>query len=114
MSEQSDYETFETHSIRHRRLLRQEELSLEISESIINIMQLENINKTELARRVGKSRSFVSRVLSGDRRLTVRSVADFADALGCRVLFELQSDKVTAKACAAAILQQREDERREP
>jgi transcriptional regulator with XRE-family HTH domain len=81
----SEYQQFEASSTRRRRLLRQEELILEVTEALANALEREGISKKELADRLGKTKGFVSQVFSGGRNLTLRTVADFADALHHRI-----------------------------
>ena len=85
MRQRSDYEVFKSSSNRNRRLLSQEELILEVTEALAEAMSRDDVTKTELAQRLGKSKGFVSQILSGGRNLTLRTVADVADALGYRV-----------------------------
>ena len=68
-----------------RRLLAQEELILEVTETICNILEKEKISRKELAERLGKSKGFVSQLLNGGRNLTLRTVADILHALGYKV-----------------------------
>lgn len=89
----SDYEVFEKSSARNRRLLRQEELILEVTERLSEALSRERITKAELAKRLGKTKGFVSQILSGGRNLTLRTVADVADALDCRI--QIQVGKAT-------------------
>src|SRR5512143_4311051 len=51
------------------------------SEVIRALMDSQGVTKAELARRVGKSRAYVTQSLSGDRNMTLRTFAGFADAL---------------------------------
>lgn len=69
-----------------RRLLRQEELILEVTEVLARALAVSGVTQAALARRLGKSNAFVSQVLSGGRNLTLRTVADLADALGFRIV----------------------------
>lgn len=78
----TDYEVFESSSTRNRRLLRQEELILDITEALSKALEEEGVTKTELAKRLGKTKGFVSQILAGGRNLTLRTIADVADALG--------------------------------
>jgi plasmid maintenance system antidote protein VapI len=71
--------------------LRQEELILEATEALARALQSSGLTQSELAGRLGKTEGFVSQILSGDESLTLRSLADVADALGCRVQIQLQS-----------------------
>jgi len=45
----------------------------------------EGITQAELARRLGMSPSMVSRVLSGERGISLALLARFAEALGCEL-----------------------------
>jgi len=81
----TDYEVFESSSDENRRLLRQEELILEITIVLSEALAEKGITKTELANRLGKTKGFVSQILAGGRNLTLRTIADVADALGCHI-----------------------------
>ncbi len=84
MSKTTDYEKFERSSVANRRLLRQEELILDVTEALCGAMEEKQMKKSELAIALGKSKGFVSQLLNGGRNLTLRTVADVADALHCR------------------------------
>lgn len=96
----TDYEAFEISSVSNRRLLRQEELILEVTEILSQALKKEGITKKDLADRLGKTKGFVSQVLTGGRNLTLRTIADIADALECRIRIHCEN------------LQQKEDETR--
>jgi transcriptional regulator with XRE-family HTH domain len=68
-----------------RKLLAEEELILEVTETICDILGKENISRKELADRLGKSKGFISQLLNGGRNLTLRTVADILHVLGYRV-----------------------------
>ncbi len=68
-----------------RKLLAQEELILEITETICDVMENEKISRKELADRLGKSKGFVSQLLTGGRNLTLRTVADILHVMGYKV-----------------------------
>jgi hypothetical protein len=88
MERRTGYEAFASSSAQKRRLLRQEELILEVTEALARAIAAEGISKAELATRLGKSKAFVSQVLAGGRNLTLRTMADFADAVRCRIKVE--------------------------
>jgi transcriptional regulator with XRE-family HTH domain len=75
-----------------RKLLAQEELILEVTETICDILENENISRKELAERLGKSKGFISQLLKGGRNLTLRTVADILHVLGYKVA--LKPDKL--------------------
>ncbi len=81
----TDYEILERSSVQNKRFLRQEELILKMTVALCEAMDREGITKTELASRLGKTKGFVSQVLAGGRNLTLRTIADVADALGCKI-----------------------------
>jgi transcriptional regulator with XRE-family HTH domain len=66
------------------RLLEEERLILDATELIYELMERESINQKELARRLGKSKGFVSQVLNGSRNMTLRTFADLLGVLGYR------------------------------
>ena len=68
-----------------RKLLAQEELILEVTETICDLLEKEKISRKELADRLGKSKGFISQLLNGGRNLTLRTVADILHVLGYKV-----------------------------
>lgn len=82
----SEYGKFEAQGRKQRRMLREEELLFEVAETTTEAMEEEGLSRAELAERLEKSRSFVSQVLAGDRNITLRTLADLGDAMGCRIL----------------------------
>jgi len=85
------YESFRSASVQNRHLLRQEELILEVTEALSEAMIRQGISKAELARRLGKTKGFVSQILAGGRNLTLRTIADVADTLECQVRVQVLS-----------------------
>lgn len=83
-------EEFECISAEHRRLLKQEEFLLDVANALAATLQNEGITKSELAKRLGKTKGFVSQILSGGRNLTLRTIADVADALAAKPCFSIQ------------------------
>jgi transcriptional regulator with XRE-family HTH domain len=79
-----------------RKLLAQEELILEVTETICDILENEKISRKELADRLGKSKGFISQLLNGGRNLTLRTVADILHVLGYKV--SLTTQKVIQKS----------------
>lgn len=58
------------------RILQQEGLIFEVTELIAEAMQDKGVTKAELAKRLGKSRSFVTQLLDGTANMTLKTVAD--------------------------------------
>src|SRR6185437_7254082 len=69
----------------NRALYQQEELLLEVTELLASVMEDNNVSKAELARRIGKSKAFVTQCLCGSQNLTLRTLADLFLALGYRM-----------------------------
>ena len=72
------------------RLFAQEGLLVAASEEVWRVMNQQDVNQAELARRIGCSTAHVSMVLRGTRNLTLRTLADLADALGYEVSVKLK------------------------
>ncbi|GEM_PF-2430941 len=87
----TDYEAFEISSVSNRRLLRQEELILEVTEALSQALKQGGITKKDLADRLGKTKGFVSQLLAGGRNLTLRTIADIAEALDCRIRIQCEN-----------------------
>jgi len=69
-----------------RKLLAREELILEVTETICDLLEIEKVSRKELADRLGKSKGFISQLLNGGRNLTLRTVADILHVLGYKVV----------------------------
>lgn len=65
------------------------ELIRSVRDGIEAVMAERSIDQRELARRLGKTPGFVSHLLTGRRNMTLRTLADIADALDCDVTFTL-------------------------
>lgn len=63
------------------RAFAREELIYNVTEDILLAMENRKVTQQELARRLGKSRSFVSQVLNGTRNMTLGSLSDICFAL---------------------------------
>jgi predicted nucleotidyltransferase/DNA-binding XRE family transcriptional regulator len=68
----------------------QERLVLEATDRISEAMEEAGISKADLARMLGTSRAHVSTLLSGERNMTLRTLADLAYVLGRRVEISLE------------------------
>ena len=77
------------------RLVRQEELILQVTETLTQALDDAGVTRAELAKRLGKSPGFVSQVLGGGRNLTLRTLADIASALSLRPVLTLSSGDET-------------------
>jgi transcriptional regulator with XRE-family HTH domain len=73
-----------------RRLLSVETLAAEASELISKLMAEQNVSKAGLARRLKKSRAWVTQLLSGKANMTVRTLAEVVFALDAEVKLQAQ------------------------
>jgi len=69
----------------YERLVEQESLILEATEMLSELIEESGENRKALAEKLGRSKGFVTQILSGDRNMTLRTLADFAFALEHRV-----------------------------
>lgn len=67
-----------------KRAYAREELVYNVTEDILIALEDLDVSKKELARRLGKSRSFVTQMLSGARNMTLGSLSDICVALGAK------------------------------
>jgi hypothetical protein len=73
-----------------RRLLAIEALVAEASEAIASLMAEQNVGKADLARRLNKSRAWMTQLLSGKANMTVRTLAEVVYAPGAEVKLQAQ------------------------
>lgn len=80
-------EQWEKDSAENQRLVAEEELIVDVTEQIWEILDHKDISKSSLADALGKSRAYVSQILDGNRNMTLRTLADIALALGMKAYF---------------------------
>ena len=68
----------------YAKFSRQEELIVDVTESIYEIMNRNGMTKADLARKSGLSKSRITKLLDGSANMTLKSIADIAYALGVR------------------------------
>ena len=78
------------------RLVRQEELILDVTERLTEALRDTGMTRAELARRLGRTPGFVSQVFAGGRNLTLRTISDVAAALSLRPALELSPVRESA------------------
>ena len=66
----------------NHRLLEQEALLLGATETISTLMESRNITKAALAKLLGTSKSHITQLLSGNRNMTLITLADILFSLG--------------------------------
>ena len=64
------------------RALAREELIYNATEDLLVLMERMEVSKKELARRLGRSKSYVTQLLSGARNMTLGTLSDICFALG--------------------------------
>jgi transcriptional regulator with XRE-family HTH domain len=74
-----------------RRLLAIEALTAEAAEVIAGLMAEQKLSKADLARRLHKSRAWVTQLLSGRANMTVRTLAEVAYALNSEVKLQART-----------------------
>jgi transcriptional regulator with XRE-family HTH domain len=73
---------------RQKRLLEQERLILQVTERICAIMEEQKVTRSCLAKRLNRSKGYVSQLLDGSRNMTLRTLADVLTALERRGEFQ--------------------------
>ena len=73
------------------RTYAREDLIYNVTEDLLVQMEQLSVTKLELARRLGKSRSYVTQMLSGARNITLGSLSDVCFALGIKPDVQLPS-----------------------
>jgi transcriptional regulator with XRE-family HTH domain len=84
-----------SHPKDYQRSVEQETLILDATELICSVMEEAGMSRQELAKRLGKSKGFVSQLLSGRRNMTLRTLGDVMYSLGHR--FELSAAPLAAE-----------------
>jgi transcriptional regulator with XRE-family HTH domain len=73
----------------YRKAYRQEGFILDVTEQLWEAMDKAGQSKADLAKRLDCSKAHISNVLSGNRNMTLRTLSDIADALGCEVTVKI-------------------------
>lgn len=71
----------------------EERLIVDATEAICESMEAQGVSRVELARRIGRTKGFVSHVLSGERNMTLRTLARMAIALNVGLTVTLVEPK---------------------
>ena len=85
------------------RALAREELIYNVTEDLLVLLEKLDVSKVMLARHLGKSRAYVSQLLSGSRNMTLGTLSDICFTLGVspRVLFRRDQSNHSALTCHA-------------
>ncbi len=71
------------------RLFHQEKAIYRITEALEEVLDTQQVSRTELAQRLGRTKSWVTQLLDGEQNKTIRTVADVAAVLGCELQVSL-------------------------
>lgn len=80
---QSDYD---------KKLYNREALIMDVTEDFLIVMEDKGVKKSDLAKMLCKSKSFITQTLSGSRNVTLRTLADMAYVLGAKVKISFETD----------------------
>ena len=75
------------------RLVKQEELILDVTELILEKMEEKDLNKSQLAVMLGTNKSHVTQMLRGSRNMTLRTVSDIFFSLDCEITVKALADE---------------------
>lgn len=68
-----------------RREVEAEALVMSATESICEILEKNGMSRADLAREIGRTRGYVTQLLSGERNMTLHTLSDLAFACNARV-----------------------------
>jgi len=77
----------------YRRLYAIEGLVTDAAELVAQLMEEQGVTKAELACRLGKSRAWITQLLSGSANMTIRTFAELVYELGAEVKLSAQLRK---------------------
>jgi transcriptional regulator with XRE-family HTH domain len=81
-----------------RKEMAIESLVAEAAEAIAVLMEEQNLSKADVARRLGKSRAWVTQLLNGKANMTIRTLAEVTFVLGGEMTIQpAQKQSATAR-----------------
>lgn len=80
------------------RLYQQERAILDVTELVCQVMEEQDVSRSELAQRIGKTKGYITQLLDGRRNMTVRTISDVFTALDRAVHFQEGPLEVTVGA----------------
>lgn len=84
-------DVYDASSKADERAYQRDELIYNVTEDILILLEDMNISKKELARRLGKSQSYITQMLSGSRNMTLSSLSDICYALDKKVTMRINN-----------------------
>ena len=70
------------------RLYQQERAILEVTELICQLMDEQDVSRSDLAKRLGRTKGYITQLLDGRANMTVRTISDVFTALDRSVHFQ--------------------------
>ena len=70
---------------------------LEFTEELVTRMACQGVTRAALARKIGCSPAYVTKILRGSTNFTLETMVKIADVLGCKVRTHLQADGVQTR-----------------
>ena len=70
------------------RLYQQERAILEVTELVCQLMDEQDVSRSELAKRLGRTKGYITQLLDGRANMTVRTISDVFTALDRAVHFQ--------------------------
>lgn len=71
----------------------QQQLIEDVRDNLLDVMAREGVSRSELARRTGRTKSQITRLLNTENNFTLRTAAEMFNAVGYRL--ELQARRLT-------------------
>lgn len=69
----------------------------EFAEDIWRLMEEQNVSRAELARRLGTSRAYVTKLLGGNANFTLETMTKVAMAFGCTIHVHVADQRATTR-----------------
>jgi transcriptional regulator with XRE-family HTH domain len=73
-----------------RRLYQQEHAIQQVTDRICELMNNDTVTRSELARRLGKTKGYITQMLDGRTNMTIRTLADVMTALEYSIRVEAE------------------------
>lgn len=80
------------------RLYQQERAIQEATDLICEVMEEKGIGRADLARRLGKTKGYITQLLDGRTNMTVRTLSDVLGTLDCAIHFYEGPLSITVQA----------------
>jgi transcriptional regulator with XRE-family HTH domain len=71
-----------------QKLCQQEKLILDVTEAIAKLMEQQGVSRSDLAKKIDRHKTYVTRLLDGSANMTLRTISDVLCALDSKLLIE--------------------------